>query len=63
MRKSIHLQGIYVGNKAMFEDMARAITADGMRPVIDALVDFKDAPDAYRRMQDAGHFGKIVIAI
>ncbi len=63
MRKSIHLQGIYVGNRAMFEDMNRAMTVNGMRPVIDALVDFKDAPDAYRRMRDAGHFGKIVIAI
>lgn len=63
MRKSIHLQGIYVGNRALFEDMNRAIAANEMRPIIDALVDFKDAPDAYRRMKDAGHFGKIVITI
>ena len=63
MRKSLRLQGIYVGNKVMFEDMARALTAHETRPVIDSRVAFEDAPAAYHRMQGAGHFGKVVIAI
>ncbi|MHA1565484.1 MAG: zinc-dependent alcohol dehydrogenase family protein [Alphaproteobacteria bacterium] len=63
MRKSLRLQGIYVGNKAMFEDMARALTAHETRPVIDSRVAFEDAPAAYHRMRGAGHFGKVVINI
>ncbi len=63
MRKSLRLQGIYVGNKTMFEDMTRAISAHEMHPVIDSRFDFEEAPGAYGRMRGAGHFGKIVIAI
>ncbi len=63
MRKSLRLQGIYVGNKIMFEDMARALTAHETRPLIDSRVTFEDAPAAYRRMQGAAHLGKVVIAI
>ncbi len=63
MRKSIRLQGIYVGSRAMFENMNRAIAAGGLKPVIDASFGFEEARAAYHRMQGAGHFGKIVITI
>ena len=63
MRKSIRLQGIYVGSRAMFENMNRAIAAGGLKPVIDASFGFDEARAAYHRMQGAGHFGKIVISI
>lgn len=63
MRKSVTLQGVYVGSRAMFEAMNRAIATHGLRPVIDRTFDFADARDAYRHMQGAGHFGKIVIRI
>jgi NADPH:quinone reductase-like Zn-dependent oxidoreductase len=63
MRKSIRLQGIYVGNRRMFEDMNRAIEHHGMRPVIDATHDFDDARGAYHAMRAAGHFGKLVVRI
>lgn len=61
MRKSIRLQGIYVGSRAMFERMNRAIEANALLPVIDRSFDFEDAQAAYRHMQGAAHFGKIVI--
>ena len=63
MRKSINLQGIYVGSRAMFEQMNRAIEANTVFPVIDKVFSFEDAPDAYRRMQGASHLGKIVITV
>jgi len=63
MRKSITLQGIYVGSRRMFEEMNRAITASGLRPVIDRRFAFDEAPDAYRAMAQAGHFGKLVIGV
>ena len=61
MRKSITVRGIYVGSRAMFEDMNRAIALHGLRPVIDQTFDFADAPAAYHAMRAAGHFGKLVI--
>lgn len=61
MRKSIRLQGIYVGSTRMFEDMSRAIEANSMIPVIDQSFEFSEAPLAYHHMKAAGHFGKISI--
>ena len=63
MAKSITLQGIYVGPRRSFQDMNRAIAASGLRPVIDRTFGFEEAPEAYRAMQAAGHFGKLVIEI
>lgn len=61
LRKSINLQGIYVGSRAMFEDMNRALSAHQTKPLIDQTFDFANAPDAYRCLEQQGHFGKVVI--
>ena len=61
LRKSIRLNGIYVGSRDMFLAMNAAIESGGLKPVIDRRFSFADAPDAYRCMEAAGHFGKIVI--
>ena len=61
MVKSITVKGIYVGSRAMFADMIRAIEAHNLKPVIDQTFDFKDARSAYHAMRGAGHFGKLVI--
>lgn len=63
MRKSIKVQGIYVGSRRMFLDMNRAIGAHRMKPVIDRTFAFEDARSAYHAMQAAGHFGKLVIKV
>ena len=62
MRKSIALQGIYVGSRAMFLRMNRAIEAHGLKPVIDQRFAFDQAPAAYHAMRAAGHFGKLVVS-
>ena len=62
MAKSITLQGIYVGPRRSFQDMNRAIATAALRPVIDRSFAFEEAPEAYRAMRAAGHFGKLVIA-
>jgi NADPH:quinone reductase-like Zn-dependent oxidoreductase len=61
MRKSIRLQGVYVGSRAMFEDMNRTLTLHELHPVIDRTFPFADAREAFHHMQAAGHFGKIVV--
>jgi NADPH:quinone reductase-like Zn-dependent oxidoreductase len=63
MRKSITLRGIYVGSRAMFRDMNRAIALHELTPVIDQTFAFDDARSAYRRMREASHFGKLVIDV
>lgn len=63
MRKSVTIRGIYVGSRALFADMNRAISAHGLKPVIDQSFDFADAGNAYHTMRAAGHFGKLVINI
>ena len=61
--KSIRMQGIFVGSRTMFEDMNRAIEAVRLRPVIDRIFEFEEAPQALRYMESGAHFGKIVVKI
>lgn len=63
MRKSVTVRGIYVGSRAMFSEMNRAITRHQLRPVIDQEFSFEDAPEAYHAMRAAGHFGKLTIKV
>lgn len=63
MRKSITVRGIYVGSRALFAEMNRAIELHGLKPVIDEVFAFGNAPDAYRAMRAAGHFGKLAISV
>ena len=61
MRKSICLQGIYVGSRAMFTRMNRAIDENRLVPIVDTCFDFDEARAAYHAMRAARHFGKLVI--
>jgi NADPH:quinone reductase-like Zn-dependent oxidoreductase len=58
-----NVQGISVGSMQMFEAMNRAIATSGLEPVIDKVFAFDDAPAAYRHLQAARHFGKVVISV
>jgi len=57
------VRGLFVGSRAMFEDMNRAIALHNIVPVIDRVFPFEEAPDAYRALKAATHVGKVVIAI
>ena len=59
--KAVKLQGIFVGSRSMFEDLLKAIEVASLRPVIDRVFDFSEAPQAMRYMQSGAHFGKVVI--
>jgi NADPH:quinone reductase-like Zn-dependent oxidoreductase len=63
MRKSVCLQGIYVGPKNMFEKMNAALVHNHTHPVIDEVVGFSEARKAYELMESGAHFGKIVISM
>jgi NADPH:quinone reductase-like Zn-dependent oxidoreductase len=61
--KSITLQGIFVGSRAMFEEMNRAMETNVVHPVIDRIFPFSEARDAYRYLESGAHFGKVCIAV
>jgi NADPH:quinone reductase-like Zn-dependent oxidoreductase len=60
---SLHVDGIYVGSRDMFESMNRAIAESKLKPVIDRVFEFDEAPAAYHHLRSAKHFGKIVIRV
>ncbi len=51
---------INVGSRRSFEDMNRAITVNKIKPVIDKVFPFEQAPAAYEYETSGAHFGKIV---
>jgi NADPH:quinone reductase-like Zn-dependent oxidoreductase len=61
--KNARVHGIEVASRAMFEEMNRAIAANGLRPVVDRVFDFGDAPAALRYLQAGAHFGKVCIRV
>jgi NADPH:quinone reductase-like Zn-dependent oxidoreductase len=61
--KSISLQGIYVGPRALLEAMNQALTQHKMRPVIDRVFNWHEAREAFGLLESGRHFGKIVITL
>ncbi|WP_437963043.1 NAD(P)-dependent alcohol dehydrogenase [Sorangium sp. So ce260] len=61
LMKQISAQGIFVGSRAMFEDLNRAIAASGLRPVVDRVFPFTEIRQALDHMASGGHFGKIAL--
>jgi len=63
LMQQVRIQGVLVGSREGFERMNRAIDVSRMRPVVDRVVPFDEAPEAFAVMQRAEHFGKIAIAV
>lgn len=53
--------GVYVGSRADFEAMNFFISAHEVRPLIDRVFEFEEAPAAYEYMESGDFMGKIVI--
>jgi NADPH:quinone reductase-like Zn-dependent oxidoreductase len=63
LARQIRIHGVYVGSKADFAAMNTAISEAKLKPVIDSVFPFAEAPAALRHMESAAHFSKIVIAV
>lgn len=57
-----HLHAVMVGNRRHTEELVRAVSMNGIQPVIDRVYPFEDAVSAFRDMAASRHFGKLVIA-
>ena len=63
LMKGLTVRGIYVGSRAMFEAMNRAITLHRLEPVVDRVFPFDQARDALAYLKSGAHFGKVVIRL
>ena len=62
MGKGASLHGVFVGSRAMLEELGRAVEANAIKPVIDRVFDFEAVHAAFD-YQKRGAFGKVVIQI
>ncbi len=63
MLKGGSLHGIFVGSRAMFEQLVRAVEINDIHPVIDRVFRLEETPAAFAYLQSQAHFGKVVISI
>jgi NADPH:quinone reductase-like Zn-dependent oxidoreductase len=57
------LSGIFVGSRAMLEDLSRFVSIASIRPVVDRVFAFDEVREAYSALQSGRHFGKIVVRV
>lgn len=57
------LSGIFVGSRAMAEDLSRFVAVNAIVPVVDRVFGFDQAREAYEHLQSGAHFGKVVIEV
>lgn len=62
LHKMAHIRGIYVGSRQDFLDMNRAISLVRLRPVGHEYP-WSHAREALRRIEEASHFGKLVLTV
>ncbi|GGN92145.1 hypothetical protein GCM10011579_089590 [Streptomyces albiflavescens] len=57
------IRRVFVGSRAHFESMNRALTLHGTRPVIDRVFGFDEVHEAFRHYESGAAFGKVVIRV
>ncbi|GAB7126238.1 NAD(P)-dependent alcohol dehydrogenase [Silvimonas sp. JCM 19000] len=63
LARQIHLHGISVGSRAMFQSLLSALSANRIKPVIEQVYPFDRTPDAYNALRRGRHVGKLVVAL
>jgi len=61
LMRGVRVQGVFVGSRVMFETMNRAVSFGRLKPVVDRVYPFNEAPKALHQLAEGSHFGKIVI--
>lgn len=63
LHRRVRLHGVFVGPRRSFEAMNAALQRWQLRPVIDRVFPFEEAPQALEHLSRGAHFGKVVIGI
>jgi NADPH:quinone reductase-like Zn-dependent oxidoreductase len=51
-----------VGSRGSFEAMNRALAVHGLHPIVDQVLPWQEAPDAFRALEAGAVFGKVALA-
>ncbi len=62
LHKQVRIQGIYVGSRSDFAEMNQAISGATLHPVFESHP-WTEARDVLRHMENATHFGKLVLTL
>jgi NADPH:quinone reductase-like Zn-dependent oxidoreductase len=63
MAANATVSGIYVGSRADFEALNAFIEQHHVKPIVDRVIDFQNAQQAFSLMESDDFFGKIVIRV
>jgi NADPH:quinone reductase-like Zn-dependent oxidoreductase len=61
--RNARLDGIYVGSREDFEALNAFLTEHRIKPVIDRVFEFAEAPAAFDHLRSGAHFGKVVVRV
>lgn len=59
----IRISGISIGSRADQEDMVRAMTVNGLKPIIDRSFPLQDIVAAFEHYESQMHFGKVCLEL
>jgi NADPH:quinone reductase-like Zn-dependent oxidoreductase len=62
LHKQARIQGIYVGSRKDFEEMNKAIALAALHPITESFP-WSQAREVLARMEQASHFGKLVLTV
>ena len=63
LSNQIRISGLSVGSRADQEDMIRAITANGLKPIIDRSFPLQEIAAAFKYYESQKHFGKVCLEL
>lgn len=60
---NVRVQGVFVGNREMLENMMHAMQVHALRPQVDRVFAFDEARAALEYLKAGKHFGKVVVRV
>ena len=63
LMQNVRIQGVLVGPRSTLEEMNRALSLSGLRPVVDSVFEFTEVRAALDHMVTGCHLGKIVVRV
>jgi NADPH:quinone reductase-like Zn-dependent oxidoreductase len=64
LMRAIRVQGLFVGNRDDFESLNRFLNVNpDLRPTVDRVFPFDEAPQAFAHLASGTHFGKVAVSI
>jgi len=63
LMRQVRIQGVLVGHRRGLEALCRALDVAQVRPVVDRVFAWQEAPEAFRYLGSGAHVGKVCIAV